>query len=184
MEHSVDYIELRLALITATKKAFGYISSILHSEKLYAFGLYTNAEGSYLYPTANTEEGLLRRARNYSKVYSLSQSKKILRWSPSHWDYHLEGQEYFEEVNRILNAGWSKNYGEFIPESKIIFQICMNVLSLLDQESFFGLKKNREYMIINIFKGSQEIEELVSQARILNNLDRCNQFEKELRPGL
>jgi Domain of unknown function (DUF4303) len=184
MEHGVDYIELRLALITATKKAFGHISSLLHNEKLYAFGLYTNAEGSYLYPTANTEEGLLRKSHNYSKVYSLSQSKKILRWSPSHWDYHLEGQEYFEEVNRILNAGWSKDYGEFIPESKIIFQICMNVLSLLDSESFFGLGITRECILINIFKGNQETEELVSRARILNSLDRCNQFEKELRPGL
>jgi Domain of unknown function (DUF4303) len=184
MEHGVDYIEFRLALITATKKAFGHISSVAHNEKLYAFGLYTNAEGSYLYPTANTEEGLLRKSYSYSKVYSWKQSKKILRWSPSHWDYHLEGQEYFEEVNRILNAGWSKGYGEFIPESKIIFQICMNVLFLLDSQSLFGLGEARESTLINIFKGSQEAEELLSQAKILNSLDSFHQFEKELRPGL
>jgi hypothetical protein len=184
MEHGVDYIELRMALLTATKKAFGQIRSTLHNEKLYAFGLYTNAESSYLYPTANTEEGLLRKAHNYSKVYSLSQGKKILRWMPCNWDYHLEGQDYFEEVNRILNSGWSKDYGEFIPDSKIIFQICMNVLSLLDSESLFGVAKTRESILINIFTGSQEAEELVSQARILNSLERCNQFERELRPGL
>jgi len=29
---------------------------------------------------------------------------------PCNWDYHLEGQDYFEEVNRILNSGIMKNY--------------------------------------------------------------------------
>jgi hypothetical protein len=184
MEHGLDYIEFRLALITASQKAFGHISSMLYEEKLYAFGLYTNAEGSYLYPTANTEEGLIRRAYNYSRVYSLSQSKKILRWSPSHWDYHLEGQVYFEEVNKILNLGWSKDYGEFMPESKIIFQICMNVLALLDKESVFGSGKTRESVLINVFNSHQESEELVSRARSLNSSAQCNQLEQELRPGI
>jgi Domain of unknown function (DUF4303) len=184
MEHRLDYIEFRLALIKATQKAFGYISSMLYEEKLYAFGLYTNAEGSYLYPTANTEEGLIRRAHHYSKVYSLSHSEKILRWNPSHWDYHLEGREYFEEVNMLLSSGWSKDYGEFIPESKIIFQICMNVLALSDKEAVFGSGKTRESILINVFRSSQEPEELVAQAKRLNSFARCNQFEQELRPGL
>jgi hypothetical protein len=184
MEYGLDYIEFRLALIAATQKAFGHISSMLYEEKLYAFGLYTNAEGSYLYPTANTEEGLIRRAYSYSKVYSLSQSKKILKWNPSHWDYHLEGQEYFEEVNKLLTLGWSKDYGEFIPESKIIFQICMNVLTLLDKEATFGLGKTRESILINVFRIRQESEELVAQAKRLNSFARCNQFEQELRTGL
>lgn len=184
MEHGLDYIELRLALIRAVEKAFGHIDTISSHEKLYTFGLYTNAEGSYLYSTANTEEGLLRKAKSYSKVYSLKQSSKILRWVPSHWDYHLEGQEYFKEVNRILNSGWSKDYGEFIPEPKIIFQICINVLTFLNSDSTFGVRQNRGPILLNVFKGSQETEELVSQARILNSLAQCNQFEQELRPGI
>ncbi len=184
MEHGLDYIELRLALIAATQKAFGHVSSTLYEEKLYAFGLYSNAEGSYLYPTANTEEGLIRRSHSYSKVYSLSQSKKILKWNPRHWDYHLEGQEYFEEVNQLLNSGFSNDYGEFTPESKIIFQICMNVLALLDKKAVFGSGKTREPILINVFKSSQESEELVAQAKRLNSFARCNQFEQELRPGI
>ena len=59
--YNFDYVHLKQKVISATEQAFAHLKKVTKGESLYAFGLYTSNEGTYICPTANTEEGLLQK---------------------------------------------------------------------------------------------------------------------------
>jgi hypothetical protein len=57
------------ALREAIIQAFYHLQHHVGEETIYAYGLFTNGEGTTILPTANTEESLVRTAQHYHALY-------------------------------------------------------------------------------------------------------------------
>jgi hypothetical protein len=81
----IDYNHLREQLQLSLNAYYETVLSSITHEPIYAVGLYTGGELSYLVPTANTELALLEKGN-------------AARWSPPDWKYHLIGEQTFSEA--------------------------------------------------------------------------------------
>lgn len=168
------------------KSAFRDILSQASDEHVYAFGLYTNGEGGYVIPTANTEEALERTALVYAQTNAtpVDLHRQSLRWSPCDWQYHEEGGDAaFEEVDRYLETGWNADYTHFRFNVELVERCCITALQQLQQEYFFRVPGNQKPVLVNVFKGDQSDKERMAFAQELNNEVLCRQFQQELEQG-
>lgn len=102
----IAYDVLESALAAAIDTYLRQLVTQVDAEDLYAVGLYTGGELSYLTPTANTRSGLVR-------------SPNAL-WSPPDWALHLHLAESFQPVEDALAAGWTEDFATFdIDEARV-----------------------------------------------------------------
>ncbi|NOK60161.1 MAG: hypothetical protein GFH27_549291n354 [Chloroflexi bacterium AL-W] len=131
------FTELIRALAQA---AFQDILSQVGDEQVYAFGLYTNGEGSYVLSMANTEEALERKALTYAQGNTTlcALHRQSLRWSPCDWQYHEEGGEAASEsVAQYLETGWNADYTHYRFNVELVERCCIVALRQLQHEYFF-----------------------------------------------
>ena len=97
--------DLRNAITNAARQAFADLRAAHPDEAFYAYALYTSAEANYIVASANTEEGLLRRARQYSakEKRGIAEHARRLRWSASDWAYHCVGESHFAPAQELLD---------------------------------------------------------------------------------
>lgn len=155
---------------------------------MYAFGLYTTPDGwGYICPTANTEEGLLQKYTEYIQRGHNSDMNS-LRWGPCDWIYHLEGIDFFNDVEKIMVDRYyyffkdNDRYltDEYERDNELILQTCIEALGELDRKFIFGKGESRESLVINIFKGDRGEQELIDYAKLLNPPNVYNRFKEEL----
>ena len=171
---------------TLAQTAFQDILSQIGDEHLYAFGLYTNGEGSYVLPTSNTEEALDRKATASAagNTALLTLHHQSLRWSPCDWQYHeVGGDAAVEQVAQYLEQGWNANYTDYLFDPEVIEMCCIEALRQLQCDRFFTLPENQSPVLVNVFKGDQSDEELIAFAQQLNDETLCTQFQQELDRG-
>src|SRR5258705_10957557 len=102
-----DYVEFQKQLFNATRTVFTNIQKQNHRENFYAFGLFHEPLWGYITTTANSEEGLVRKAKEYKldkhnlgyAQRSLEEIMRSLRWNCGDWDYHNFRFEGFEALN-------------------------------------------------------------------------------------
>jgi len=179
---------LRPVLKDAVRGTFRDLKSRYPDERFYAFALYTAGEAEYVLPTANTEEGLRRRAEGYvRRGYAPPETGAAsLRWNPADWAYHLEGDEpYFGEVERLLMQAPEPHDLEgdtYRARVDGVFETCLAALEELDAEGLFGRGEERQAIVINLLKGDQSNEEMLECAKRLNPRAAYARFAAEL-PG-
>ena len=181
-----DYRKLTSLILDATSKAFRHVSVIAGAEHLYAFGLYTSEEFAYLTSTANSEEALTRTAEAYAtrsggpvELHRLS-----LRWSPCDWGYHLQGEEFFCEVQEVLNNSFDNQLGEYTHDPEKVEAICIRVLSEIKQQADKVAGKPINGIHFNLLKGDQSSEERIEYANLLNTKDEVARFRLEVEQGI
>ena len=104
MPGELDIVRLRDALLNATRDTFNALNQ-QGNEQFYAFGLCPSNEGTGVWPTASTEEGLLRTAQGYHnrKGGGIGRQAVALRWSDGDFDYNLAGVEAYAEAQQIID---------------------------------------------------------------------------------
>ena len=185
MQLNFDYAKLKEALISATAEAFAQTKAVAEAESLYVFGLYICREGTSITPTANTEAGLTRLAQEYAHRYGKPSNlyQQSLRWSPWDWTYHAQGQEFYAEVEDLLESTWSEADCRYLLEAQKVFQVCREALAQLDRQAVFDTGNVREALLLNLFKSDQTQAQLLQEARYLNSPKACDRFAVELHQG-
>jgi len=191
MADDFDFEQFFKLLYAASKSAFTSIQHVRKSESFYIFALYTCEDLGYVFPTSSTEEGLTQVAQKYSAIkdyqgFSIEQLREDLRWSPCDSPLHVEGEEYFVEVNKFLSdvprivhaipeeESWSE-FEDFVDK---FLGVCINVLKQLDTEGIFGEGERRNSIVLNILMGDQSDEERLRFAKLLNPSSVYNHFEQ------
>jgi hypothetical protein len=171
---------------TAAENAFRDLQQRIESEKLYAFGLYTNGEGTYVLPTANTEEALARKASAEAVAdgHSAELHQQSLRWSPCDWEYHeIGGDAAFAAVEAYLETGWADDYSTFHYDADMIYVCCLDALNQLRHTHMFSTNQREARILLNLFMGDQSDEARLEWAAMLNDADQCIRFQHELVQG-
>src|SRR5438093_5256047 len=174
---------LRTAITEAARQAFTELRHAHPKETFYSFALYTSEEASYIVPTANTEEGLVSRARHYAAKdkKGLKEHMRLLRWSPADWAYHCTGEQHFQKAQQILDARPSFNdldEDDFEKEVELRLETFIGGLKALDDEGFFGRGKARQGVTLLIAMGDQETKLLLRCAKQLNPAKVYVEFSK------
>jgi len=186
-----DFAQLKAALIMAGRKSFKEILARHSVETFYCVGLFTSGSYAYLLPTAMTEEGLDTAAREYQKKSpyakeSFERVRTLLRWSPCDSPLHLEGKEYFKEVDASMDqfsAALNRidtGYGWVVFDSfrnSLETAIC-NVLGDLDREGLFGRGIDRERIFLTVLMGDQD-DSILRIGRRLNPHATMKRIKKE-----
>ena len=175
--------DLRTAVTNAARKAFTEVQAAHSGEKFYTYALYTNEDANNISASANTEEGLIRRAKHYpaTEKKGAKEHARTVRWSPADWAYHCIGEKHFEEAQKLLDAWW-KSGGRGIDgyEKKVEagLAVFVEALKALEDEGFFGRGIARQGITVLVMMGDQETKLLLKCAKQLNPVKVFNEFSK------
>ena len=164
-----DFQRLEEVLLPACRQAFRQLFAKYRGEHFYGLGLWTDGGLDWLLPTALSEEGLdaiLRecRAKGWYADETGEELRLSAKWSPEDSPHHLEGQEYFANVDKIMSdisdklleidieAGWEE-FETFY--AQVINSIC-NVFTSLDSEGLFGVGLARQSVFVTLMTMDQD----------------------------
>lgn len=140
---------------TALRKAHG-------KEHFYFFALYTTEDGTYVTPTATTEEALAAtvakyRDRDSKRARADEELVRDLRFCAPDSPYHAIDDDAFGTfVARSRRAGAE------------LHQACFDALRILDDEGLFGRGAARAKLIVNVVYGDMSDERWLAHAEGLN----------------
>jgi Domain of unknown function (DUF4303) len=183
MQSGFDRTYFTQALFTALTDALRALYERIGNEQLYVFGLYTNGEGTYVVPTANTEEALERTARRHAAAdrASLRRYRQILRWSPGDWAYHTVANESaFPVVAAYLETGWTADYATFTYDPELIYACCLTALQQFQGYGALPQHRADKPFLLNLFMGDQSDGVRLRWAKQLNSPACCTRFQDEL----
>lgn len=187
MAQELDVVRLKSAMLDATRATYDALKQQHGNEKLYAFGLCPSNEGTGVWPTANTEEGLLRTALSYHnrRGGGVERQAISLRWSDGDFAYSLAGEEFFSEAQRIITGfAWIVADGAYRLNESVdaerLYELCCEVLQALDAESVFGRGEERERLIILLSEHDCDYDATLRWAQRLNSDEACARLASEL----
>ena len=95
----------------ASKAAFSEVVQKHPEQSFYAFGLFTDDSLQFVYPVANTEEGLTKTVERYKREvdpkYGCTSTRAGMRWSYGDWDFFPDiGGDHFAKINEIVRANF------------------------------------------------------------------------------
>ena len=179
---------LRTAITNAARQAFTEVQTDHPNETFYAYSLYTDEEASYIGASANTEEGLLRRAKHYEarEAKGLQEHERSLRWHSPDWAYHCIGEHHFADAQKLLDAWWelgAKGIDDYEKQVEVGLNLFVEALKTLDDEGFFGRGTARHKATLLVTMGDQETKLLLKCAQQLNPARVFREFSRPfLRP--
>jgi hypothetical protein len=189
---AVDFNELYILLLDASRHAFHFAQESHRDETFYAFGLYYSKRAKFVYATCSSEEAHLRK-QNLTEYDRDHQTLTWFyqRWNPHKWPYFTIEHDHFNPASRWISKIWrsARLYDDvLIVWNNIdhkIEHICLKVLNTLDEEGLFGAGAARESIVLTfVFEGEfllpdQDEDERV---RVLNppSTYRRWRIEKEL----
>ena len=176
----IDFNELYVLLLDATRKAFTAVKEAHPSETFYAFVLHYdhNHDGYIILPSCNSEEAHMRR-------WELTETDRVhqtlewsySRWSCDDWRYYRWGRQYFNSVSQWISLNIYRTLGRadnteiaavMTSLEEGVTTTCLNVMKALDQEKFFGQGEARERVVLNIVSENQSEIENISHVYLLN----------------
>jgi hypothetical protein len=161
----------------ALRAAVAELQEKIGNERLYAFALYTSGQDdfSYVCTSANTEEGLARRAAAYASEnpdYAGDVGPKRLRWCAPDWDWH----NFFEAVSRLqLPAGAGAARDEKV------YATFVDALRTLEQDGAFAWSPVRPTLAVMC--GDMDDAFLLMSLSKLNPKPIVEAYRKEHTPG-
>lgn len=178
-----DAKKLRTAIIAAARATFTKLRSEHPDEIFYAFTLATNNDTTLVTASANTEEGLIRRAKEYEKgeKKGLQRRADSLRWSPADWAYVCAGDDDFAEAQALLDSlpdCLELEEDDFNKEFESRMALFIEALKELDEEGFFGRGAKRQKITLLVTMGDQETGLLLRCAQELNPEKVYKEFAK------
>ncbi len=165
--------KLKQAIIEAARATYVGLRNAHPNETFYSFALYINDDANDITASANTEEGLLRRAKEYEKKQKkgIKRHASILRWNPEDWSYHSAGDDQFEEAQKLLGTLPhidDLDEDDFANEFDSRLALFIEALRTLDTEGLFGRGKERQKMTLLVAVSDQETKLLLKCAQLLN----------------
>ncbi|MEZ6067584.1 MAG: DUF4303 domain-containing protein [Planctomycetaceae bacterium] len=170
---------LRVAVRESARSAFKAIQDKHPDETFYGFALYTNDCASFLYPAANSIEGLERRVRKYHEDGHGETTADDLRWNPADWFYPEIGDGHFDAVEEVFgelpDIYELDDDDEVEREAKRRFDAIVAGFRGLHKEGFFGKGSARNKIALMIM-GDIEGELIEDWLKQLNPPKVLEQF--------
>ena len=194
-EIDFDYEAFETELYQVSLETFRDIQVNHADETFYMFSLFSTALFDYLYPTANSEEGLTRTAKRYRTNYlekkpeadiSLFDIKLDLRYSPVDSAYHAPKiyDPLFQPINDMLgdhivlldkleeyNIQFVGRDGAWKIDQLIRYKlevIMLKVMTQLDAQHIFEQTNKRENIVLGLRFGDQSDKEIERYSSMLN----------------
>jgi hypothetical protein len=180
----IDREALEATMLAELRAAWTALRGRHPGERFYSFGLYTTDLADYLMVTASTEEGLSEVTQRYVTQTGSDPSaqRAVLRWSPADSPLHGEGEGLLAESDRLRRAG-PDPYDD-TPDAdeaiSLLFDVAIQSLQRLDREGTFGEGREREQLVLGIWKGDQSDDERVEFASLLNPRPVAERFAREI----
>jgi hypothetical protein len=104
---------------------------------------------------------------------------------PGDWEYHLQGEQYFHQVQQILDEfdpyAEDVSVEEVKAHSDAVFETCIRVLRELDEEGLFGHDAAREQLVLSLLLSDMSYEQQLEWAKRLNPESVWKRLEAELQ---
>ncbi len=178
-----DFQHVEDSIAKHTLRAFSDILTDT-TETVYCLSLYyTGSSFSYLFPTYNTEQALLKQSKKKSPTDPLNHAQRALRirWSPCDFAYHADTETLGEEVEKVLAGieAFAESFSELESDDeyeqydRFYSAIHARVINALKQVCMQQLIQQRwagdQIFLVNLFCGDQS-----NEARIENAIDIGN----------
>jgi hypothetical protein len=182
MNTYAEYSPLKQLLLQAMRQAYLRLQEVSKGEELYVFGLFHNSEMSYVYATANTEEGLQAciESQTHQSGTSAEELRVRLRWSTADWKYHLIGEDAFTEANAFLETYWDEGFTKFSANLELLSSIYHDVLRELDESRLFGDRAVNK-LLVGIFEPTINPATIIQMSSLFNPPLVHKQFVDEVR---
>lgn len=167
-ETDVDWVALTEKILAASRISFSDLMKQKKDESFYAFILYTDGDCYTVLPSANSveklDEKLTRRGVDDPKRAA------GYRWSIGEWAYEAWKDDAFEQICEDLSAAsQAACEADTFPEFKQQVHASMiKALSLLDEEGFFGARRDAAVIFISSSDYDESIDLENRSAKILN----------------
>ncbi len=186
----LDLVAFEEEVYNASCKALAVIKKDCQQEQLYSFVLVTTGLFGYVFPYANTKEGVIAGAE-----YDVANAKsfhgrldiaiKCNRWEPSPiWRFFQKHYDCFDSVNKMLeevniqDALYKLSDVEFSLTTDQIEDVLLNVLNKLRKDGYFG--KDDDNFYVNISYQDQTFEDLHRCALRVNSEELCKSMWNDL----
>ena len=186
---SFDFDHFFNLLYAASKASFLEIQTNHSAEKFYYFALCTVGDLINVLPSAGSEEGLTRAARQYFEQgnycgFNLPDQREALRWSEGDSPYHGKAGAYFEDVNVLVSSAGEELDDVAEDEFDLYYQHFMGtlvaVLKQLDAEGIFGSYEQRDAITLGVFMGDQSNEDRLKYVEQLNPQTVVDRFKQQI----
>ena len=186
----LDFVSFEREVFKASCKALDAIKKDCANEHLYSFALVTTGLFGYIFPNANTEEGIIAGAEydaENAKGFhgQLEIALKCNRWEPSPtWRFFKKYDDSFNEINNMLtevnieNALCKLSDTEFDSTIEKLEDTLFNVLNRLREDGHFGKENDKFYT--NISYQDETFEELYRCALRVNSTELCDNMRNDL----
>jgi hypothetical protein len=186
----LDFAEFKSELYTASRVTLDAIRNDCKAEHLYSFALVTTPLFGYVFPNANTAEGLLEASKQYladTQDFNgeIEMAMKYGRWEPTaFWRFFGRHDGPFGKVNSMLEAINMENALCMLPETDFrptitkLEDILFDVLSELRSDGCF--EGNLEEIYVNICYQDQDYEDLCRCALRVNSRSVSNRMRNDL----
>lgn len=149
----IDPAQLAERVYVAAKAVFTELLRSKPLESFYVFGLWTDDSLQYLYPMANSEEGLTEQVKYYQETvdpkYGVTSSHASLRWSYGDWRYsNCDEGGHFDDINEQLSKFFDlmvdteedegASDDTFMNEINVLINAIASGMKKLDVEGIFG----------------------------------------------
>jgi Domain of unknown function (DUF4303) len=177
------FVTFEKELYKASCEALDAIKKDCQNEQLYSFALVTTGLFGYVFPNANTEEGIIAGAKGFRGQLEIA--LKCNRWEPSPtWRFFKKHYESFEKINNMLdevnmeNALCKLPKVEFRPTRAKLEDSLFSVLNKLRKDGLFG--KDNDKFYANISYQDQTLVDLHRCALRVNFIEVCNTMQNDL----
>ncbi len=148
MPGDFDLSAFRGELARRTAAAVQELRERIGSETLYGFALFTSGEAgfSFVRASANTEEGLARRADRRAEAdtrFRGESGRRLLRWAAPEWAYH----DCAEGVRALALPDPATRRPTLDPA---LYQAFVGALKAVDRAGLFGRGAERAFLTVNI----------------------------------
>jgi len=148
MPVAFDLAAFRRDLARRTAEAVQDLRRRSGSETLYAFALFTSGESgfSWVRASANTEEGLARRADQRAEAeprFRGESGRRLLRWNAPEWAYH----DFFEGVRALEVPDPATRRATLDPA---LYEAFVGALKAVDRAGLFGRGAERAFLTVNV----------------------------------
>ncbi len=184
----LDYPKFEQELYQASCAELESIKAECGGESLYSFALSTTGLFGYVFPNANTEEGIIRAAKEHiveARGFRgrLDMASISTRWEPSlYWRFFRQQNQRFDKVNAMLvnvqNKLCKLSDINFDIATTTIEDCLFSVLNRMRTENLFGTSVDNFYTILSYH--DQSVEDLYRCALRVNSKGLCSKMQKEM----
>jgi len=184
----LEYPKFEQELYEASCAELKAIKAECGNEHLYSFALSTTGLFGYIFPNANTEEGILRAAKEHiveARGFRghLDMAAISARWEPSlYWRFFRQQNQRFDKVNAMLVNVQDKlcklSGIDFDITTTKIEDCLFSVLDRMRAENLFGTNVDNFYTILSYH--DQSDEDFYRCALRVNSKSLCSKMQKEM----